>query len=63
MRVRRRKKKKISAENIETRDAGAEAVKSRSTPDEDPDGYEYQLVVDGIVDRLYSFEGMYRWKN
>ncbi|GFS15985.1 general transcription factor 3C polypeptide 5 [Elysia marginata] len=67
VRVRRRKKKK--PQDVRKR-AGqtptADPTSSGSTPAMDPestrvmgqDDYEYQLVVEGIVDRMYMFDGM-----
>ncbi|KAK3769134.1 hypothetical protein RRG08_067111 [Elysia crispata] len=62
VRVRRRKKKISRPGKSMERTAAANSMtsaKSASASAEDGSGgYEYQLVIDGIVDRMYTFDGM-----
>ncbi|RUS80432.1 hypothetical protein EGW08_011801 [Elysia chlorotica] len=60
VRVRRRKKKRPASERSVEKASVADVATSASgaSAAEACDDYEYQLVVDGIVDRMYSFDGM-----
>ncbi|GFO00124.1 general transcription factor 3c polypeptide 5 [Plakobranchus ocellatus] len=62
VRVRRRKKKKPLAvrDDISATVGNKCNTKSDHTVDglDEPNSYEYQLVIEGIVDRMYSFDAL-----
>lgn len=59
VKVRRRKKKKSrELEKNKEQSSDANTTDCESTQIPDQDSYEYQLQVEGVVDRVFSFDGM-----